>query len=423
MNALIPEQTQNHKMFGGIGRALSHKYYAIYWTSNAINTTGRWMYRIAVGWLAWELTESTIWLGIIAFAETFPLVIFSVIAGALADRMGYIKITIIAQTATAFVSVIFAVMTLFGFTSIESVLVFALLIGTLEALTTPARMALIHGLVPQEDLAAAIGLQSASFNGARFIGPAIAGIMISTVGTGAVLSLVALTFIQFCPILLYIKVIEPERKKGAFINIWNDIRIGISYSVRHTGIRFLLVLLGITGLLIRPIIELMPAFAEEVFKSGSGGFGFLMSALGLGAMISCLWIGLRGRTVGLTQLVTLSLLAQGVALILSTLTESIWVAAFCLGIVGFAMLVGGVGSQTLIQNTVKADVRARVMSLFILISWGLPAFGAILAGWVADFSGLTITIAAGGALTIGLWLCAQPMVSKVQDNLEQSSKS
>jgi len=408
-------------MLGGIGRSLSHKYYAIYWASNGINTTGRWMYRIAVGWLTWELTESTVWLGIIAFAETFPLVIFSIIAGALADRMGYIRITFMAQTATASVAVIFAIVTSSGFASIELVLIFALLIGSLEALTTPARMALIHGLVPKQDLAAAIGLQSATFNGARFIGPAIAGAIIATMGTGAVLWVVAATFIQFCPILLYIKVIEPERKKGAFLNIWNDVVIGISYSVNHTGIRFLLLLLGITGLLIRPIIELMPAFSEEVFDSGSGGFGFLMSSLGLGAMISCLWIGLRGKTKGLTQLVTLSLLAQGVALILSALTDSIWVAACCLGVVGFAMLVGGVGSQTLIQNSVETDVRARVMSLFILISWGLPAFGALFAGWIADFSGLSITIAAGGVLTIVLWLWARPIAPKLQDDLEQRS--
>ncbi len=259
------------------------------------------MYRIAVGWLTWELTESTVWLGIIAFAETFPLVIFSIIAGALADRMGYIRITFIAQTATASVAVIFAIVTLSGFASIELVLLFALLIGSLEALTTPARMALIHGLVPKQDLAAAIGLQSATFTGARFVGPAIAGAMIATMGTGAVLCVVAVTFIQFCPILLYIKVIEPKRKKGAFLNIWNDIVIGITYSVNHAGIRFLLLLLGITGLLIRPIIELMPAFSEEIFKSGSGGFGFLMSALGLGGVISCLWIGLRGQPRGLTH--------------------------------------------------------------------------------------------------------------------------
>ena len=129
-------------------------------------------------------------------------------------------------------------------------------------------------------------------------------------------------------------------------------------------------MLGVTGFLIRPIIELMPAFSAEVFDRGSAGFGILVSAIGLGAMISCLWVGVRGQTTGLTRLVTHSLLVQGAVLILSTLTGYIWLAAAFLAIVGFAMLVGGVGSQTLIQNAVEANVRARVISLFIVISWG-----------------------------------------------------
>ncbi|MEC7489747.1 MAG: MFS transporter [Pseudomonadota bacterium] len=408
-------------MFGGIGRVLSHRYYTIYWASNGISTIGRWMYRIAVAWLTWELTESTVWLGIIAFAETFPLVIFSIFAGALADRMGYIRVTIFAQTATAFAASLFAVITLTGLVTIELILLFAVLIGSLESLTTPARMALIHGLVPKRDLAAAIGLQSATFNGARFIGPAIAGVLIAATGSGVVLTVVAIAFAQFCFALLIIKADEPNPTSGPWRDILGDMIKGIQYSFRNEGIRFLLVMLGATGLLIRPIIELMPAFAAQVFNSGSGGFGFLMSAIGLGAMISCLWIGIRGRTNGLTHLVTLSLLAQGAALILSTLTGSIWLAAFCLGIVGFAMLIGGVGSQTLIQNAVDEGIRARVMSLFIVISWGLPAFGALAAGWIADFAGLPATIAAGGLLTILLWLWARRRAAELETGLEHNT--
>ena len=408
-------------MFGGIGRVLSHRYYTIYWASNGISTIGRWMYRIAVAWLTWELTESTVWLGIIAFAETFPLVIFSIFAGALADRMGYIRVTIFAQTATAFAAGLFAAITLTGLVTIELILLFAVLIGSLESLTTPARMALIHGLVPKQDLAAAIGLQSATFNGARFIGPAIAGILIAATGSGVVLTVVAIAFAQFCFVLLIIEADEPNPTSGPWRDILGDMVKGIQYSFRNEGIRFLLVMLGATGLLIRPIIELMPAFASQVFNSGSGGFGFLMSAIGLGAMISCLWIGIRGRTNGLTHLVTLSLLAQGAALIFSTLTGSIWLAAFCLGIVGFAMLIGGVGSQTLIQNAVDEGIRARVMSLFIVISWGLPAFGALAAGWIADFAGLPATIAAGGLLTILLWLLARRRAAELETGLEHNT--
>jgi MFS family permease len=406
-------------MLGGIGKVLSQRDFAIYWASNGVNTVGRWMYRIAVAWLAWELTESTVWLGIVAFAESIPLVIFSVVAGALADRVGYIRITILAQTATAVAAVIFAAMTLLGLMTIELVVVFALLIGTLESLTTPARMALVHALVPKDHLAAAIGLTGATFNGSRFVGPAIAGILISVSGSGVVLAVVAATFTQFCIALLAIKVQEPERKPGPWRDIFGDMATGIKYGFTHPGIRFLLIMLGITGLLIRPVIELMPGFAAQVFDSGSDGFAILMSAIGFGAMVSCLWVGMRGRTEGLTNLVTISLLIQGIGLVLSTQAGQIWIATISLAVVGFAMLVGGVGSQTLIQNAVESDVRARVMSLFIVISWGLPAFGALAAGWIASFAGMEATIAAGGVLTVALWIWARPQAIRLRSDLEK----
>ena len=407
-------------MFGGIGRALSHRDYCLYWASNGITTIGRWMYRIAVGWLTWELTGSTTWLGIIAFAESFPLVVFSILAGAIADRIGYIRITILAQTATAAVAIIFAAVTLFGSITIELVLISAVLIGSLESLTTPARMALVHALVPKQDLSAAIALGSATFNAARFVGPAIAGGLLVWAGTGAVLAVVAVTFVQFCVILLIVKADEPERTPGPWRDLVGDMVIGIRYGFGHPGIRFLLIMLGMTGLLIRPVIELMPGFSAEVFDRGADGLAILMSVLGFGAMISCIWIGMRGRTVGLTRLVTVSLLAQGIALILSTLAGDIWIAAACFGVVGFAMLVGGVGSQTLMQSAVDTGMRARVLSLFIVISWGLPAFGALAAGWIATFAGLPLTIAAGGVLTIVLWLWARPQAEKLETDLEKT---
>jgi MFS family permease len=411
-------------MFGGIGRALSHRDYCIYWTSNGINTVGRWMYRIAVGWLTWELTESFTWLGIVAFAESFPLVVFSVLAGAIADRIGYIRITILAQTATAIVAAGFAVLTLAGIITIELVLISALLIGSLESLTTPARMALVHALVPKQDLSAAIALGSATFNAARFIGPAIAGGLLVWAGSGVVLAVVAIAFAQFCVILLIVNADEPERNPGPWRDLAGDIVTGIRYGFGHPGIRYLLIMLAVTGLLIRPVIELMPGFSADVFNRGADGLAILMSTLGFGAMVSCIWVAQRGRTEGLTRLVTASLLVQGVALVMCTLVGhflgNLWIAAACFGVVGFAMLIGGVGSQTLMQNAVESHMRARVMSLFIMISWGLPAFGALAAGWIANFAGLPITIGVGGILTIGLWLWARPKAAALQAALEKT---
>ncbi len=408
------------QIFGGIGQALSNRNFCIYWAGNGLNTIARWMYRIAVGWLAWELTESTSWLGVVAFAETFPMVIFSVLAGAIADRTGYLRITIIAQAATVAVTAAFAAVTLMGAITIELVILFALLVGSLEALTTPARMAIVHALVPKDHLASAIALGSATFNVARFLGPMIAGVMLKAFGAGVVLAVVAASFSLFCLILLRVRTDEPPRTPGPWRAIFGDIWGGIRYGLGHEGIFFLLVMLGGTGLLIRQVIELMPAFSGQVFDSGPEGLSILMASIGIGATAGGLWLARRGRTAGLTAIVTHALLLQGVALVLAAYATGIWISAVFLGLVGCAIVLSGIGSQTLIQNAVASEMRARVMSLFTVISWGLPAVGALAGGWAAEYVGLPATFATGGVATVAVWFWARARARRLGPGLENA---
>jgi predicted MFS family arabinose efflux permease len=407
-------------LFGGIGQALSNRNFCVYWSGNGINTIARWMYRIAVGWLAWELTESTSWLGVVAFVETFPMVIFSVLAGAIADRTGYLRITVLAQAATVAVTAVFAAVTIWGTITIELVILFALLVGSLEALTTPARMAIVHSLVQKDHLTSAIALGSATFNVARFVGPMIAGVMLKAFGAGVVLAVVAASFALFCLILLRVRTNEPERTPGPWSAIFRDIWGGIRYGLGHEGIFFLLVMLGGTGLLIRQVIELMPAFSGQVFDSGPEGLSILMASIGIGATLGGLWLARRGRTAGLTAIVTHALLLQGVALALAAYATEIWISSVFLGIVGCAIVLSGIGSQTLIQNAVASEMRARVMSLFTVISWGLPAIGALGGGWAAEYIGLPATFAAGGLATAAIWLIARRRARKLGPGLDSA---
>ena len=394
-------------LFGGIGRALSHRNFRRFWAADAISTVGRWMYRMAVGWLTWELTESTSWLGILAFADTFPMVVLSVFAGAIADRVGYVRVIRMCQITTTAIIALFAILTLADSISIELVLALAFLYGSLEALSIPARLSVVHFLVPRHDLSAGIALGSATFNGARFIGPAIAGVLIIWVDIGTVLAICAAAYLQFFVVLLLIPVDNTENDSRISLELLDDIVHSARYVIGHPGIRFLMLLLGATGLLIRPFMELLPGFSDQVFDSGPDGMAMMMSAVGLGAMMSGLWLAQRGETRGLTNLVTISLIISALALILFTISGHIFFAAAFLMVVGFAMLMGGIGSQTLIQNTVDSDMRARVMSLFVLISWGLPAFGALLMGYFAEFAGLQVTIGVGGVVAALLWLWAR----------------
>ncbi len=406
-------------LLGGIGRALRHRNYRVYWASNGLNTIGRWMYRVAMAWITWELTESTSWLGIVAFAEIFPLVVFAVLAGAIADRIGYLRITILAQAVTFGAGAVFAGLALGGLVTIEVVLIFALLIGSLESLTTPARMAMVHGLVTKEDMPSAIALNSATFNAARFVGPAIASALLVWVGSAWVLVVVAATFGQFWAVLYRVRVDEPERSPGPWRDLVTDIVSGCRYGLGHPGIRFLMLLLAITGLLIRPVIELVAGLSAQGFDRAADGVGILLSSLGIGAMFAGLWLAQRGRIEGLTWFVTNSLLVQGIALGAAMLTKDIWIAAILLGVVGFSMVVAQIGSQSLIQSTVSSDMRARVMSLLIVVSWGLPAFGALIEGWLASFLGLPAVVGGGAAMTVVLWLWAQGRIRVHRPRLEQ----
>jgi predicted MFS family arabinose efflux permease len=406
--------------FGGIGRALSNRNYRRYFISHAISMNGRWLHRMAVGWLAWELTESPTWLGIVGFADAIPMVFVSLLAGALGDRMGYLRVIRFSQFCAGCVTALFAALTLAGVITIEIVVALTFVFGSLEALSTPVRMSLVHSLVRRDDLSAAIALGSAMFNGARLMGPAIAGALILWLDTGTVMAIGALTFFQFLIVLFFIRVDETGRDRKISFDVLSDVWVGVKYVVSDPGIRFLLILLGVTGLFIRPFMELLPGFADQVFGRGPDGLAILMSSIGGGGLISGLWLAHRGSTQGLTRLVTLSLLISGVSLALFTSTGFIWFAAVCAVSVGFFMLLGGIASQTLMQNAVDSTMRARVMSLFVVLSWGVPAFGALAEGWLASFIGLQPVVAAGAILAIAIWLWARPAGRKHADELERA---
>jgi len=287
-------------------------------------------------------------------------------------------------------------------------------------MSTPARVSIVHTLAKQDELSAASALNSAMFNATRVVGPAIGGALLLWVDPGTVMALATAAFIQFYLVMTLLKVGEAGGDGRISWELIEDMKVGIVYAWHHKGIRFLMLMLSAVGLLIRPLMELAPGFAAEVFGRGPEGYALILSSIGGGAMVGSMWVARRGRTEGLTSLVVSSLMVQGVMVVAFTLTDNIFVGAAFLAVMGFSMMIGGVGSQTLIQNAVASALRARVMSIFILISWGLPAVGALVLGWGASFFGLQPTTAAGAALTLLIWLWARPLGSRLAPGLEQT---
>ncbi len=385
-------------------------------------TVGRWMYRTAVGWLAWDLTHSTSWLGIVAFADLIPTVALAIFAGAFADRLGFMRIIRYSVLLSTVLAGLLAFLILTHLINIQLLVLITMCFGSAESFGQPARMSAVNAMVTKRDLSSAIALGSASFNASRIVGPAIAGSLILWTGTGAVIALCALTFALFFLLLQGIHIDEkpPEKKQSA--SLAADISSGIVYMLNHRGIRFVMIMLAATSFFIRPVIELMPAISGQIFNAGPTGLAFLLAAIGLGALTASLVLARRGEMSGLTGLLIFSTIVTGISLMLAMQFQNIWFAALFLAVMGAFMLSGNVAAQTLVQNSVEQSYRARVMSLFIIFAYGLPAIGAAIMGWIATRAGLQATIGGGALFMLLFWLWSWPQRKPRAQELESGDR-
>jgi MFS family permease len=357
--------------FHAIGRALRHSDFAFYAAGNAVSLIGTWMQRLATGWLTWQLTESGTWLGVIAFADLFPTIFIGPIGGAAADRFDRLRMTKVTQSLALCVVVILFALTASGQITIWLLLALTALGGVISAFNQPVRLALVPSLVPPGDLVTAVSIVSIIFNLARFIGPAIAGLMIVRVGVAAAFAVNAVTYAVFLLALTRLRASysAPSSQHAGFLR---QVAEGMRYASSHKGIAALLLLTIVTSLFSRPIVELLPGFAAEVFKSGADGLAMLTSSIGIGAVLGGLWLGGRTQTLGLTRVALASSLVMAAATAIFTLTDRLWAALPLLAIVGFCMSSTGIASQTLVQLSVPSAMRGRVLSLYGLIARGGP---------------------------------------------------
>ncbi len=406
------------RIFGGASRALATPLFRRYWLGHSTATVGRWMYRTAVGWLAWDLTHSTGWLGALAFADLLPTVVLSLVSGAAADRIGFMRIINVSQLLATALAGLLAALILTGLIDIYSLMAITFALGAAEAFGQPARMSAVNAMVAKRDLSSAIALGSASFNGARIIGPAIAGALILWAGAGFVILLCTATFAAFYMQTRSINLNETSAARPRSGGIMADARSGVAYMFSHQAIRFLMIMLAATSFFIRPVIELLPAVSGQIFEAGPTGLALLLASIGIGALSASLVLARRGETAGLTFVLVLSTLVTGVALALSMQANNIWLASLALCVMGSFMLAGNVAAQTLVQNSVDPAFRARVMSLYIIFAYGLPAIGAALMGWIATSVGLQATIAGGALFMLGFFVWSWPRRKAMAAQLE-----
>jgi predicted MFS family arabinose efflux permease len=377
--------------FSTILRVLKQANYGLYAAGNIISLIGFWMRKVGVGWLTWELTGSGAWLGIIAFADMFPVVIFAPVAGAITDRWDAAKVIRLAQVLIIMHGLTLYFLTAGGLITIELLLVLEVALGFFSALDQPARLAIIPMLVRRQDLSAAVAISSVSFNTAQFIGPAVAGTIILFAGVAGTFAANAAAYTAVAG-----EKTPPARKRG----ILGGLIDGIRYAAHQPGLSESFIMIAAIALFARPLFELFPGFADAVFRAGPKGLAVLTSSAGAGAVICGLWLAQRGDPTGLSRIIERSFLITSLAIAVFLSTDLLWVAAPAIVVIGFCISSVGVGTQIKLQASVDSEMRGRVMSLYVVFFRAIPAFGALLMGAASESLGLKAPVAAGATLTL-----------------------
>ena len=384
-----------------ITAALKQRNFAWYISGGSIALFGIWAQRLTIGWLTWELTHSGLWLGMMAFADLFPTVLLTPIAGVVADRVDRRVMSIITQSLGMLQAFTLAGLTYFDLIDEWSLLLLTFFIGVVWAFNTAARLSMVPNLLEPEHVSSAIALDSAVFNIARFVGPAIAGYLYDAVGPEMSFLLNGVTFSIFVFTLFMCRMVRDERRGLSKGGVFSQAADGIRYAARHPGIGPMLIVVIALAFGVKPVLELLPGVTGAVYKLSATELGWMMSISAVGAILGSFWLAQRGTPVGLTRVVIGTLLVGAMSIFGFTATDQYVFGLIGVFFIGAAVVLGGTGTQTLMQNAVDGAMRGRVMSLYGLIYRGVPALGALAMGSAAEFIGFQAALASGGIVCIG----------------------
>ncbi|MDQ3685020.1 MAG: MFS transporter [Acidobacteriota bacterium] len=393
------DDANNEATRSSLFRALSHRSYQLFFGGQLVSLTGTWMQSIAQSWLVYRLTGSAVLLGLVGFSSQIPVLLLASFGGAIADRYSRRRVLLITQTIAMLLALTLAALTLTGRIEVWHLYVLGALLGTANAFDIPTRQAFVVDLVGKEDLINAIALNSSMFNGARIVGPAIAGLLVAAVGEGWCFLLNGTSYVAVLASLLLMNVTPRVRVPipgSALANITE----GFGFVARTAPVRALLLLLGLVSLMGMPYAVLMPIFADRILGGGASGLGMLMGASGIGALAGALMLASRNGLRGLGRWVALSSAGFGVGLILFALSRTFWLSAALLVPIGFSMMIQMASSNTLVQSMVPDELRGRVMAVYSMMFMGMAPFGALLAGTLSERVGAPTTVIIGGSVCI-----------------------
>lgn len=408
---------------GGTFRALRHRNFRLFFAGQLISLIGTWMQTLAQSWLVYRLTHSAALLGAVGFSAQIPVLFLGPVAGIFADRHSRRRIVIVTQTSMMAQALVMATLTLTQTIKVWEIFFLALFLGACNAFDIPARQSFIVEMVGREDLMNAIALNSSMFNAARIVGPAIAGILVATLGEGMCFLLNGLSFLAVIAGLLMIKIRRPAPQRSDARKL-DQFREGFRYVRASAAIRSLLLLLGVVSLLGMSYTVLMPIFADYILHIGARGLGELLTSAGVGALIGALWLARRQQVQGLDRIVARAAGGFGISVFLFGCSRTGWLSLLLLVPTGFCLMVQLGSTNTLIQSIVSDIMRGRVMGIYSMMFLGMAPFGSLISGFMAQHFGAPTAVLSCGAASIA---CAaifslRRRGLKIDDQLAMSSR-
>jgi MFS family permease len=387
---------KNAKIFS----SLRSRNYRLYFAGQSVSLIGTWMQNVALSWLVYRLTGSVFLLGLVGFTSQIPMFILAPITGVLTDRYDRLRIMTLAQVCFLLQALVMTLLVMFNLIAVWHIIALSLVFGIISAFDAPARQSLVIDLIDsREDLGNAIALNSAIFNGARLVGPAIAGIIIALVGEGICFLLNTLSFGAVIVALMKIKV--PVRKMvSQDITLKKIFTDGLSYTFRTIPIRMLLIQLALLSLVALPFIVLLPAYAKEILHGSADTLGYLMSSLGAGALTGSIYMASRKSVIGLGRIISLYTSLLGLMIVLAAFSQKAYFSLILFYFGGLSMILTIAAINTMIQTIADEDKRGRVMSFYAMALMGTTPIGNLMAGSIASGIGIPYTMLAGGIITI-----------------------
>ena len=380
-------------------RALNHRDYRLFWIGQAVSSVGSWMQSVGLSWLVLELTGSPFRLGLVSALQFGPLLLFAAVAGVVVDRTPKRRLLLSTQMALMLPALVLAGLVWTGWIRYWHVAALAGAIGLVNALDMPTRQSFIVEMVGREDLLNAIALNSASFNTARVVGPALGGLLIARYGTAVAFLLNGLSFLA---VLLTLAVVragsDPRPRRGTTIR--EELADGVRYATRTPLVALILGLVFAVSTFAMNHGVLVPLFAREVLHEGVRVFGLLMASLGAGAVVGAI----VGTTLGYTRPPLAAVVIPGLGVAVGILSlafvRDLALAALVLFVVGALQIVFQNGCNTIVQMTVPDDLRGRVMGVYMMVFAGATPVGASLIGSVAEGAGVPAACLVGGGLAL-----------------------